>query len=98
MYSYVSNILYSYCIKHTVQFLVTAKKFVEKKFPEKSPLAKKSFYFKVSGNKVLPILELFFWLQYEIIQKFPRDKSSIIVENAWERRMFTTMQKRGNLY
>ena len=42
----------------------------------------------------LYFLGLFFWFQYDFIQKRPRKKSPIIVENAWEQRMFTTMQKK----
>ena len=37
----------------------------------------------------------FFWFQYDFLQERPRRKSPIIVENAWEERMFTTMQKRA---
>ena len=30
-------------------------------------------------------------------EKRPRKTSPILVENAWEQRMFTTMQKKGQL-
>ena len=59
------------------------KKFWKKKFPEKSLFIKKSLETLFSRT--------FFWLQYDFIQKRPLNKRPILVENAWELRMFTTM-------
>ena len=83
--------------------MVTAKKvFWKKSFrkkflifrTKKKVLWKKSFYKKSLEIKSYQF-ETFFWLQYDFIQKRPRKKSPLIVENAWEQRMFTIMQKRG---
>ena len=62
---------------------------------EKSPFLKKSpeiksYQFKTLFSKTFS----FFWLQYDFIQKRPRKKSPIIVENAWEQRVFA---KKGQL-
>ena len=68
-----------------------------KKFWKQSP---KFFTIKSSVEKSLWIKKsllfwdffpgLFFWCQYDFIQKSP-----LIVENAWEQRMFSTMGKKG---
>ena len=57
----------------------------------KNSLEIKSYHFET-------LFSITFWFQCDFMQKRPRKTSPILVENAWEQRMFTTMQKRGNWY
>ena len=60
----------------------------KKKFPEKVLNFGTK---KMSCMKINTLFSgTFFWFQYDFIQKSP-----FLVENAWEHRMFTTMEKNG---
>ena len=58
-----------------------------------SPWNKKSLEIKSYHFQTF-FLGLFFWLQYDF-KKSTWKKSPFLVENAWEQRMFTTMEKQG---
>ena len=83
---------------------VTAKKVIENKVPNfgiKKVLWKKFSTWKVFGNKSYHFETLFsstcFLVPVWLYTKTSPEKSPIIVENAWEQRMFTTMQNKEQL-